>query len=105
MALLPGRRAEDLGGGGHFRFGGSPIRLSHFRGQTDDSGGETDVIGARRTLLVEFGRIGLRIEGAGCQFNNAGPDGHVSIVADTASRRHPGAMGMKPQATSGVPLP
>src|SRR5262245_6897904 len=97
VLLLSRRRAEDLRGGPELSLGRFAIRLSHLGGQTDHGGGKAHVIRAWRAFFVEFGWRRLRIEGARSHFNDARPYGHRDIIAGTAPRRHPDAMGMKPQ--------
>ena len=102
MFFFAWRRTKHLGRGAQLRLGRLAIGLSHFGRQPDYSRGEADVIRPRSAFFVEFGRLGFRIEGARCHFNDAGPDGHAGIIAFGAARRHPVATVMKPQTPNGV---
>lgn len=102
MVFLPWWRPEHLGRGAELIVRRFTIRLSHLRREADHSGGKADVIRAWGALFVEFWWLGLRIEGARGQFNDAGPNGHIRIIAAAAFPRHPVATVMKPQTPDGV---
>jgi hypothetical protein len=105
MFFLARRRAEHLRGRAKFSLSGLAIGLGHLRRQANHGRGETDIIRARRALFVELGRVGLGIEGARSQFNDARPNGHGGIIAAAAAQRHPVATVMKPQTPNGVYRP
>lgn len=102
MLFLARRRTEHLRRGAKLGVSRLAIGLGHLSRQANHGRGETDIIRARRALFVEFGRIGLGIEGARGQFNDARPNGHGGIIALAAARRHPVATVMKPQTPNGV---
>ena len=102
MLFLARRRPEDLCGSPKLVLGYQAISFRHFGRQSDHGGSESHIVRAWGAFFVEFGWLGLRIEGACCHFNDARPDRHDPIIAAGAKTRHPDATVMKPQTLSGV---
>lgn len=102
MLLLARRRPENLGGGAQFSIRRLPVGFGHLRSEANHGGGKPDIVGARGAFLVEFRRIGFRIESSRGHFDDAGPDGHGRIIAAAARPRKSVATVMKPQTPNGV---